>query len=94
MITEFRDFFDGVVVRASHIVISLPPTATPQEVTEAQQKLTAMRAQLLAGQADFAALAKEHSHCPSAKEGGDIGYFPRKGAVDELWRLLRKDTKE
>ncbi|MCW8982839.1 MAG: peptidylprolyl isomerase, partial [Gammaproteobacteria bacterium] len=29
----------------------------------------------LAGGADFAALAKKHSLCPSGKRGGDLGEF-------------------
>ncbi len=29
----------------------------------------------IAGGADFAALAKEHSQCPSGKQGGELGSF-------------------
>ncbi len=29
----------------------------------------------IAGGADFADLAKEHSSCPSGKQGGDVGEF-------------------
>jgi parvulin-like peptidyl-prolyl isomerase len=36
-----------------------------------------------------------YSQCPSAPEGGDIGYFPRKGAVEEPFAAaafaLKKD---
>ncbi len=31
----------------------------------------------------FAAYAKEHSLCPSKKDGGDLNYFPRSGAMVE-----------
>src|SRR4029453_2677294 len=31
----------------------------------------------------FAAYAKEYSVCPSKKEGGDLNYFPRAGAMVE-----------
>jgi len=33
----------------------------------------------------FAALASEHSTCPSAPGGGDLGYFPREGPMVEAF---------
>ncbi|MCS6853021.1 MAG: peptidylprolyl isomerase [Gemmataceae bacterium] len=78
-----REFFDKVTVRASHIVLRVPATASEAERAAARQKLQALRADILAGKVDFAAAAKAHSQCPSAANGGDIGYFTRKFMLDE-----------
>jgi parvulin-like peptidyl-prolyl isomerase len=81
---ELKDFFDGNTVRASHIVLRVPPGAPAADVEAARTKLTALRTELVEKKGDFAALAKEHSQCPSKEGGGDIGYITRKwGMVDE-----------
>ena len=80
---ENKDFFDGVTVRASHILIRVPPTASEAERQEARQKLLRIRQLIVSGTMKFADAAKEYSQCPSAKEGGDIGFFPRKMVVEE-----------
>jgi len=65
-------------VRASHILISTKPTdpnADPNEVkTTAKKEAESLLKQVREG-GDFAALAMEHSSCPSAPRGGDLGYF-------------------
>ena len=48
-------------------------TATRSKA-EAQQSIQELAAKIKAG-SDFAELAKEHSDCPSAKSGGDLGSF-------------------
>ena len=48
--------------RARHILV---PT---------EEKCNDLKTQIEGG-ADFAALAKEHSSCPSGKQGGDLGEF-------------------
>ena len=80
---ESKDFFDRVVVRASHIVVRIAPDAPAAEREAAKLKLVGWRKELVDGKLDFAAAAKQHSQCTSAPNGGDIGFFPRKMAVEE-----------
>ncbi|MCX7590414.1 MAG: peptidylprolyl isomerase [Kiritimatiellae bacterium] len=63
-------------VHARHILVAC--TAEDGEEVRAQKrtKIEGLRRQLLEG-ADFAALAKQYSDCPSATRGGDLGTFPR-----------------
>lgn len=42
---------------------------------EALAKIQQFQQQLTSGQADFASLATQESHCSSAKRGGDLGEF-------------------
>lgn len=66
-------------VRASHILLmykgSARSTATRSK-EEAQQQINDLKTQIDGG-GDFAALAKQHSDCPSGKDGGDLGSFGR-----------------
>ena len=66
-------------VRASHILLmyagSMRSTATRSK-EEALQQMQAIKAELDGG-ADFAALAQQHSDCPSGQQGGDLGAFGR-----------------
>ncbi len=82
---ESKDFFDRTVVRASHIVTRVAATAPEAERQAAAEKLRVLRQDILAGKIDFAEAAKKHSQCTSAPNGGDIGYFPRKLAVEEAF---------
>jgi peptidyl-prolyl cis-trans isomerase SurA len=56
---------------ARHILLRLSPKLSEAQAIE---KLAAFKQRILAGQADFAALAREHSQDGSAKEGGDLGW--------------------
>jgi peptidyl-prolyl cis-trans isomerase C len=70
-------------VRASHILFGMEgsdPDVTATTLAEAERVLALAREE----GADFAALAREHSSCPSgARAGGDLGFFPREGAMVE-----------
>lgn len=63
-----------VEAEAKKVVDAMPATATAAEKEQVRTK----RAEEL-----FAAYAKEHSVCPSKKDGGDLNYFPRTGAMVE-----------
>jgi parvulin-like peptidyl-prolyl isomerase len=73
-----KDYFHKVTVRASHIVFRLPPDAPPAEREQAKQRLLELRQQIAAGTLKFADAARQHSQCPTAPRGGDLGTFPRK----------------
>src|SRR5262249_50069460 len=78
-----KTFFDKVAVRPSHILRRAPPTAKADDRQAAQNKLLALRQEIVAGKVDFAEAAKKYSECPSKNNGGDIGFFPYKFVVLE-----------
>lgn len=61
-------------VRASHILLGVEAKASAEDKKKAREKAEKLRKDL-AGGADFAALAKENSTCPSSQQGGDLGFF-------------------
>ncbi|NBO91074.1 MAG: hypothetical protein EBV06_01965 [Planctomycetia bacterium] len=83
---ENQDYFDKVTVRASHIVLRVTPGMSQTDKERLRSTLTEIRAKLISEpSADFAELAKKHSNGPHASRGGDVGYFPRKWAMDEAF---------
>jgi len=78
-------FFDKVFVRASHILMRVPAKASDAEKAAVRAKLIALRQDILAGKIDFAQAAKTYSDCPSKTNGGDIGHFPYKFAVQDVF---------
>ena len=62
-------------VRASHILIAVPPEAPPEDTLKAYRQITEIRQKAAGGQ-DFTELARANSQDPSAQaNGGDLGYF-------------------
>jgi peptidyl-prolyl cis-trans isomerase C len=80
---EYREFFDQVTVRASHILLRVTPGAAEADRQQARARLESLRQDIINGKIDFAEAAKKYSQCVSAPQGGDIGYIPRKWAIDE-----------
>ena len=52
--------------------------------SEAFEKIRAIRERIVSGGADFAEEAKQHSDCPSGREGGSLGWFGRGMMVPEF----------
>src|SRR5207248_4781988 len=76
--------FDKVLVRASHVLVQVKPDAPPLEKQAAQQKIEAIRQEVVGGKIDFAEAAKKYSDCTTSKvSGGDIGHFRYKFVVVE-----------
>jgi peptidyl-prolyl cis-trans isomerase C len=69
-------------ITASHILIAFGADS-PRSEEEAKTQIDALKAEL-AGGADFASLAAEHSDCPSRMEGGNLGSFGRGMMVPEF----------
>ena len=69
-------------IRASHIMMRFETsTPTPEDTLKAYNEIKALQESLTAGR-DFAELAKSHSQdVGSAQQGGDLGFFERRRAV-------------
>jgi parvulin-like peptidyl-prolyl isomerase len=64
-------------LRASHILLMYKGSdrsSATRSKEDAAREIQAIKAQIDGG-ADFAALAKQHSDCPSKAKGGDLGSF-------------------
>jgi len=48
--------------------------------------------QEIAGGADFADMARQHSECPSGKDGGDLGEFTPGQMVPEFDRVVFREA--
>lgn len=77
------DFNTPEQVQASHILIKVASSATPEEKAAAKEKAEKLLKEIKEG-ADFATLARENSDCPSKAKGGDLGLFRRGQMVKEF----------
>ena len=80
-------------VKARHILFKLDENAAPELVEAARKKAEALKAEAEKGGKSFADLAKEHSEGPTAKNGGDLGFFQRGQMVPEFEKLAFDELK-
>jgi parvulin-like peptidyl-prolyl isomerase len=64
-------------VRVSHILVQVDKDATVEEKQAARRRIDGLLEAVKKPDADFAAIARANSDCPSAKAGGDLGYMKR-----------------
>ena len=67
------------------------PTATARHIlVDSEEHCLELKTQIEGG-ADFAAIARQHSKCPSGSSGGDLGQFSRGQMVPEFDRVVFND---
>jgi len=70
---------------ASHILLRTAPSLTE---AQARERLNGLRTRILAGQAEFAALAREQSQDGSASQGGELGWAAPGQFVPEFEEVM------
>ncbi len=64
------------------------PRATARHIlVDSQEKCMDLKQQILKG-ADFAEIARQHSTCPSGRQGGDLGSFSPGEMVKEFDQVV------
>jgi parvulin-like peptidyl-prolyl isomerase len=80
---ENKPYFDNVRVRASHLLVRIPPGATAEQKKSLQNRAETLCQEIGSGKISFEAAVKQYSDCPSKDKGGDLGPFPYKFVVLE-----------
>jgi parvulin-like peptidyl-prolyl isomerase len=73
-------------IRASHILINhadAPQANTQLSAEDAMKQIETLKSDIDGG-TPFEQVAAEHSDCPSARQGGDLGSFGRGAMVPEF----------
>jgi peptidyl-prolyl cis-trans isomerase D len=75
--------------QAAHVLIEVADDASQEEIDAARQRAQELRQRLVDGEAEFSAIAREHSDDPgSASQGGDLGYVKRGTMVEAFEQAL------
>nr|WP_282705996.1 peptidylprolyl isomerase [Desulfatibacillum aliphaticivorans] len=90
---EIRKFYDDNLesrftkpeeVRASHILFGTKDAKTAEEKEAIKKQAQEVLLKAKKPGADFAALAREYSSCPSKEKGGDLNFFTKERMVPEF----------
>ena len=73
-----KSLFNGESVKVSHILIDTRNMKTQEELSHALEQIKSIKKEIDQGAA-FDEMAKKYSNCPSAQNGGDLGFIQRKG---------------
>src|SRR3989339_1157862 len=73
-----KSLFNGESVKVSHILIDTRNMKTQEELSHALEQIKSIRKEIDIGAA-FDEMANKYSNCPSAQNGGDLGFIQRKG---------------
>lgn len=73
-----KSLFNGESVKVCHILIDTRDMKTQEELSHALEQIKSIKKEIDLGAA-FDEMAKKYSNCPSAQNGGDLGFIQRKG---------------
>lgn len=75
---ENKSLFNGETVKVSHILIDTRNMKTAEELSHALEQIKTIKREIDRG-VPFDEGVKKYSNCPSAQNGGDLGFIQRKG---------------
>jgi peptidyl-prolyl cis-trans isomerase C len=70
-----EQFHQPAVYHVAHLLIAVPADAEQADAAKLRERIAECRQRLASGEA-FAAVATQHSDCPSKAHGGDLGPLP------------------
>ncbi|RAU22583.1 parvulin peptidyl-prolyl isomerase [Paramagnetospirillum kuznetsovii] len=73
-------------IRAAHILLMYKGSMRSQASRTKEEALSAISEIMeeIREGADFGAMARQYSDCPSSEDGGDLGFFPKGAMVPEF----------
>lgn len=80
---KHRRELDGTQLRASHIVLRPDPGRGTEAIPAAVKDANTIRRDIVQAEISFAEAARKYSAGPSRRRDGDIGFFPRHGAMTD-----------
>lgn len=71
----------------------MPRAEASHILVKTEQQIKEIKADIEAGKATFADMAKKHSSCPSGKSGGSLGLFSKGDMVPEFDKVVFSDLE-